>query len=124
MKKPKGNFVESGHVEGTATLKPLSPPKEEKVVTRGSFNQPGYSTKVNDKLHSIDGFPALITQKGTQIWYKHGLVHRENDLPAMIRLDGEKSWYKNDKLHRLNDPAVMYPNGNVEYWINGEQINK
>ena len=32
-------------------------------------------------------------------------------------------WYQNGKLHRLDGPAIEYTNGDVEYWINGEQVD-
>lgn len=38
-----------------------------------------------------------------------------------VSADGYIQYYnKDDQLHRINGPAVISPNGNEEWWINGE----
>jgi hypothetical protein len=52
--------------------------------------------------------PAIIYSNGTQLWYKNGKRHRDNDMPAVIYSNGTQEWYKNGKLHRDNDmPAII-----------------
>ncbi len=38
--------------------------------------------------------------------------------------NGAKVWYKNGKWHRSDGPAVIFVDGSVDYWINGERVNK
>lgn len=110
---------------------------------------------VNGKRHRTDG-PAVITldfdrfiDKGLskyvqmasslRVWYKNGLVHRDNGQPAYFsknefrwyinglnhREDGPayiddrcQEWWQHGKRHRVDGPAVIYSNGDVEYWQN------
>jgi hypothetical protein len=65
------------------------------------------------KLHREGGLPAVINSK-ERIWYKHGVIHRDNnELPAYINGKTQK-WYVNGELHRDGDrPAVIqyeFPN--------------
>ena len=62
-----------------------------------------HRTTVNSKgqIHSIGDSPAEVHSNGKQVWYKNGLIHRD---------DGK--------------PAVEYADGSVEFWINGSKIDK
>ena len=51
-----------------------------------------------------------------KIWYKHGLIHRENDLPAIINKNGSEEWYQGGLRHRDNGPAFVYEQYNCELW--------
>ena len=36
-----------------------------------------------------------------------------------------KLWYKNGLLHRDNKlPAIQYPDGQKEFWRNGKKVNE
>jgi hypothetical protein len=69
------------------------------------------STIVNEyrylgRLHSFNNQPAIIYKQiyndqpacATQLWYKHGKLHRDNGLPAVIRADGVQNWFQHGKL--------------------------
>ena len=43
-------------------------------------------SKKNGKLHSYGDAPAIVYDDGSELWYKEGKVHRENDLPAYIQI--------------------------------------
>ncbi len=74
----------------------------------------------NGLLHRDNDLPAIIEANGTKQWYQNGLKHRDNDLPAMIYSDGSKCWFQNDLLHRENDlPAGIYQNGDLFWFKNG-----
>jgi hypothetical protein len=60
-----------------------------------------------------------IDDRGTQRWWKNGLLHRE-DGPAVIYLDGYESWYLNGESHRIDGPAVIGPNDCYEWYFNNE----
>ena len=46
------------------------------------------------EFHRDDGLPAIVTERGGQCWYVHGLLHRGGGLPAVIYNDGrEEFWY-------------------------------
>lgn len=95
-----------------------------------------------------DGYPAVIKADGTEVWYQHGRIHREdgpaiiepatynnakicwcrheqlhrdNDEPAVIYFNGTKEWYQNGKRHRVGGPAVTYKNGAEIWYQNGRQ---
>jgi hypothetical protein len=72
----------------------------------------------NGNYHNDDG-PALVTKVSTS-YYKHGILHRENDLPALILCTGETYYYFNGLPHRDNGkPAVITP-FQLEYWKHGK----
>ena len=77
----------------------------------------------NGMIHRDNDLPAKIV-KGDELWYKNGLLHRENDLPAVNRLNGCQKWYKNGKLHRESGPAVIDRFGNQQWYNNGKLIEK
>lgn len=70
------------------------------------------------------------------VWFKNGLIHRDNDLPAYTFGSSEnlvnenresvdywsKMWYKEGQLHRENDlPAIKNVEGEF-YYLNGKSI--
>jgi hypothetical protein len=56
-------------------------------------------------------------------YYRCSKLHRDDE-PAVTKFDGTKMWYKDGLLHRDNNlPAVIYPDGNIEYWLNGDRID-
>jgi len=74
----------------------------------------------NGVLHRDNDLPALIKLDNEIIWYKNGHIHRDNDLPAIINRLNDKSWYKNGLLHRDNDyPAVMTCSSSLMWYKNG-----
>ena len=69
-------------------------------------------------------YEVTIYHDGIEEWRLDGKLHRDGDLPAAIDADGTKFWRQHGKLHRLTGPAVEYSNGEVEYWIKGEELSK
>lgn len=62
----------------------------------------------------------LLYNDGTQMWFQHGRLHRENDLPAIIYCDGTKEWWFNGLRHRDHDrAAIICSNGFMEWWNHG-----
>ena len=43
----------------------------------------------------------VINKDGTQRWYKHGQLHRE-DGPAVIHPNGYQAWFKDGKRHSFD----------------------
>ena len=78
------------------------------------------------QLHRNGDLPAEITHDGTQYWYQCGTMYREGDKPVVVKTNGTQEWkYGRDEdavLHRTGGPAVIYPDGTVEYWIAGHQV--
>lgn len=68
-------------------------------------------------IYHCDDGPAYIfyfdeNKVKQEIWYKNGLVHRENDEPAIIEYyeNGnikQKQWYVDGNLHREKKPAYI-----------------
>lgn len=48
-----------------------------------------------------------------------------NDNTKHIKWDDGEEQFRNEKglFHRLDGPAITYPDGNVEFWLNGEKVN-
>ena len=61
-------------------------------------------------------FPQYYWLDDIQMWFKHGLPHRDNDLPAIIR-GNHKEWRQNGLLHRNNGmpPCIIF---GVKTWNN------
>jgi len=78
-----------------------------------------YHSKTNDT-------PAYITPDGTQYFYFHGKLHREDNLPAVIHPDGSLEYWFFGSRHREGLPqlpAVIRKSGElprVEYWLYGK----
>jgi len=70
------------------------------------FDIPVYNRVINFTVNST-----IITR----IWYKHGVIHRDNG-PALVRENGDQLWIRNNQLHRINGPAVTYIDGSAEWW--------
>lgn len=58
------------------------------VLHRGALGAQSLHDKHNDK-------PAIIYSDGRIVWYKNGMIHRDNDNPAIIDKDS-LAWYKKD----------------------------
>lgn len=59
-------------------------------------------------------------QSGTIYTFNHIGFHSFDDTPAIRITDGGKLWYYYGKVHRANDlPAIIYPDGSMEYWVDG-----
>lgn len=80
------------------------------------------TTKLFNKLHSINDLPALYNY-GINHWMYNGKNHRNNDLPAVINeLEYIKYWHQHGKNHRDNDlPAIMHDNGRKEWYHYGKR---
>lgn len=61
-------------------------------------------------INSIYDLPIIYTNCN-QYWYRHKLIHRNDDKPALILYTGSKSWYQYGELHRDKLPAVKNYNG-------------
>jgi hypothetical protein len=71
----------------------------------------------NGLLHREDG-PAVQHTTGTNEWWVNGKRHRV-DGPAVEQADGTKEWWINGKLHREDGPAIIYETGTLEWYLNG-----
>ena len=70
-------------------------------------------------IHRDGDLPAIITKRGTLLWYQHGLPHRGHDRPTIIRPDGTREWYSHGFRHRENDhPSVILVSG-TQIWCYG-----
>lgn len=65
-------------------------------------------------IKSVDVF-------GRVTYTVNGKLHRE-DGPAVVDL-GISAYYRNGLLHREDGPAVIRPNGELEWWKNGELVS-
>lgn len=97
--------------------------ERNRLLEEGPINKADGSNRWYDEegqLHRDNDKPAFIDVWGTQMWYQHGEIHRENG-PAVIRSDGLEEWYKNGVKHRDNDlPAIIETNGTKEWCKNGK----
>jgi hypothetical protein len=42
-------------------------------------------------------YATVIESDGTQHWFQHGKLHRDNDKPAVIEADGRQEYWINDE---------------------------
>jgi hypothetical protein len=98
---------------------------------------------ISDKLHRTDG-PAVELANGYKSYWIGGKLHRtegpaiewescydsiyitslqQNDAVQILVLwVGAKEYWVNGQRHRTDGPAVEFINGNIEYWINNQQL--
>lgn len=80
----------------------------------------------NYKNHRNNDMPAVDCDNGTQKWYKHGKLHRENGKPASIIRKKNSTEYAflkdNQRYYDDNTPTniVTFKNGNIKRvsWYN------
>lgn len=62
----------------------------------------------------------MYDERGRQIWYRNGKIHRDNG-PAITYPDGmREEWYHDGLLHRLDGPAASYDEQGIYIWyLNG-----
>lgn len=71
---------------------------------------------IEGEYHRDGDEPAIIWADGDRYWYKHGLLHRDNDLPAR-ESNGTYQWYFNGALHRDGDkPAIVIVDTGIQIW--------
>lgn len=93
------------------------------VLKRGKFLRKFWMNEYGE-LHSKHGNPAEIKQTGTEVWYKNGKRHRDNDMPAEIVYEGSRTmiWAKNGVICREGLKPAMITTSNVYWYGNGIQI--
>lgn len=68
-------------------------------------------------IHRDNDLPAVC---GTvaKYWFQHGLCHRDNDQPAKITANS-KQWYTHGMLHREGDQPACVSEGGRRWYVNG-----
>lgn len=86
----------------------------------------------NGQLHSEADAPAVVYADGSQWWYAHGKIHREN-APAIRFANGVEEWWQNGVRHRDGAPAVFFPDsaaiapefrGVRQWWTQGKLVRE
>lgn len=57
----------------------------------------------NGQPHSVDDQPAITKPGGEEIYYHHGVIHRDN-APAHIHADGREEWFHHGR--KLDDSEI------------------
>jgi len=66
--------------------------------------------------------PSYTNEKGAEVYRDgEGNLHRE-DGPAVITEKGSKYWYRHGKRHREDGPAAEWWTGNSEWYFNNIHI--
>lgn len=88
------------------------------TVTKNGITYREY--RLDGLLHRDRGEgPATLGHKGTEYYYRNGVLHRE-DGPAVVQKDGSFKYYRNGVLHREDGPAVrVMCSGKTEYRRDG-----
>ena len=101
------------------------------IVTKDNqrlFRRENLLTRINAKIwfkfglvHRDNDQPAYIDDF-EQVWWQFSKIHRNNDLPANITVEGDNIWYQNGRIHRNNDlPTAIYSNGRQLWYQNGKK---
>jgi len=51
-------------------------------------------------------------------------INNKRDSYKTVYSNGDTFWYKNDNPHRTDGPAIKYANGDIEWWLEGEQVTE
>ena len=89
----------------------------------------------NDELGRLhrDGAPAVVDDRGLQMWYNHGKLHRDGDMPAITWSDHEGfEWWNDGKRHRDGKEPAVIRHGYSRYgkldtsqwWKHGERVTE
>ena len=72
--------------------------EEERWFKHGVLHRDYFDQDLRETL------PAIINTNGTNVWYKNGIITRDDDeKPAYIYRGVEKRWYKNGSFVRVED---------------------
>ncbi len=80
-------------------------------------------TSVHGELHKADG-PAVVCDRGAQIWFSNGMKHRGCDLPAFVDGDVRSEWWMYDRLHRLDDKPAVVVNDVLKKWCRDGRLGR
>lgn len=83
---------------------------------------PIITTDNKGRYHSYDGKPAVIYSHYHKEWYKHGVLHRDNDLPA-VDSSTHKEYFYNGIRHRSRGPSIVWCDGYKEWWYDGRRYH-
>ena len=73
-------------------------------------------------IHREDG-PAMICANGNTIWVQRGVPHRK-DGPAAEFANGSKLWLVRGKLHCEDGPAIESVTEGCKYYLNDEEFTE
>lgn len=92
---------------------------EQPIVVRNEYGDVLTLNK-NGLKHSFDDKPARVnSEQKTKVWYKKGVIHRDNDKPAFVN-EFLEAYYQDGLRHRDNDlPAVVHKDGAKEWFVKG-----
>lgn len=93
-----------------------------KITTEDEINY--YDEK--GRLHNEDGPANIGYEDGKEsviIWYKHGIIDRDDGPAQIFPLLGIREWLKNGKLHREDGPAYENDKWDKKEWfLDGEHL--
>ena len=99
-------------------------------INRKKIESEKVETKINGKIwfkfglvHRDNDQPAYIDDN-EQVWWKFGQIHRDNDLPANITANGDKYWFKNYKIHRDNDLPASISADDDKFWYQNGNLHR
>lgn len=73
-------------------------------------------------IELIEGVRVVTYFNGERWCYQDFQLHRP-DGPAIETPDGQKEWWFEGNLHRLDGPAVIRADGDEEWWIHGKEYD-
>ena len=74
------------------------------------------------RLHREDGPAVIDSGKGLREWWQNGKLHRTDGPAIECDFDATEYWYDAGKLHRVDGPAAREPNGDLSWYNHGELI--
>lgn len=75
-----------------------------------------YAYYINGKQHRVDG--PSVQYNGWVMWYRNGERLKE------VTSCGTTNYWRNEQRHCDNGPAIVYPDGECEWYINGEMVTE
>jgi VCBS repeat-containing protein len=75
-----------------------------------------YTIDDNGKFHSDNDEPAITVNS-------HDVIEIVGDTTTVTNVEGYRAWYRHGLLHRdNNDPAIVRDGGTEYFFINGEKV--
>ena len=80
--------------------------RERQAFIKRTFNGITTMFSYKDLFHNFDDLPAMICSDGTQKWYRHGLLHRDNGPAVIAPREMKTGFWK--RVYRVQGPRLIF----------------
>lgn len=106
------------------TFDPKRQPKGTNAGGQFAASANPESTLVLDSPRDTVPYPIVLDGNGTDRWYAHGRLHREDGPAIVVLKDGTREWWLDGVRHRIDGPAIECDSDNSEYWYENGELHR